>query len=63
MEMKQFKIKSELIFRADEKGYVLSEALYVCDPELNTECRKTHCGEECTMTKEMIYAKRFNVNE
>lgn len=58
-----FKIKSEWVFTSVKKGTALNvEVLYICDPNLNTECKKTNCGE-CTHTRNIKFAKRFDVNE
>jgi hypothetical protein len=33
------------------------ELLFTCDPEKNTECKKTVCQVECFHTKEIQFAK------
>lgn len=30
--------------------------IYLCDPEKNTECRKTACGKECHYTHRQAYS-------
>lgn len=58
-----FKIKSEYIFSSCNKGTSLRcDVLFVCDPERNTECKKTFCGE-CKMTSNIEFAKRFDPYE
>lgn len=32
--------------------------LYICDPEKNTLCKKTNCGDLCLCTANLDYAKR-----
>lgn len=53
-----FMIKAEYII-----GDNSIDVLFECDPERNTECSKLCCGEECTRTTKMQYAKRYDVEE
>lgn len=42
------------------------DTLYLCDPKLNIECRKTNCkakGGECYLTKNPAYAKTIKKDE
>lgn len=34
--------------------------LYICDPNRNTECKKTICGNKCISTSKKKHAKRVN---
>lgn len=56
--MKPFKYKSDFIFLNDSV-----KIHFVCDPEKNTECTKENCGKECTMTSNIKFAKRFELND
>lgn len=59
-----YKLKSELIITSADKGREPNvKMIFVCDPALNTECNKRHCGEECTFTANIRFAKRFELNE
>lgn len=63
MEMKPYKLKAEIYFKPVGKGEAVdAQMLFVCDPELNTECRKTGCVD-CTMTSRVEYAKRFEIDD
>ena len=37
--------------------------IYLCDPEKNTECRKTACQDLCFYTKKRKYAKQEALEE
>lgn len=52
----------------------MPKIMYICDPDLNVDCMKTHChrnGGPCTMTTKVQFAKQpvekavlvFDVNE
>lgn len=38
------------------EGKELLPGVYVCDPEKNTECRKTSCQTLCFHTRHRLYA-------
>lgn len=58
-----FKIKAEFIFESNRKGTAETvKFLYVCDPDKNCECEKTMCGKDCTMTSNIQFAKRFDLD-
>jgi hypothetical protein len=63
MEMKPYKLKAEIWFKPVGKGDAVdAQMFFVCDPDRNTECRKTGCGD-CTMTSRAEYAKRFEIDD
>lgn len=35
----------------------LAAVLYECDPQKNTSCDKTHCGDFCTLTTHCEFAR------
>ena len=42
--------------------YIKSIPVYLCDPEKNTDCKKSECGQECfrTLKKECsLYGEPF----
>lgn len=60
---KRYKLKAEYFVETDETRKAASvDVLFVCDPERNTECKKTNCGE-CQMTSNIEFAKRFDFDE
>lgn len=64
MEFKPHKIKCEILFFPSEKATVIKTAsFFVCDPKKNTKCDKVGCGEKCTMTGNIRYAKEFDIFE
>lgn len=38
-------------------GAYTSKKLYLCDPEKNKRCRKTHCQTDCFHTDKKQYSK------
>jgi len=49
------------VFKACDKEGVFTfygfEPMYLCDPEKNTECKKTSCQKECKHTTNPKYKK------
>lgn len=61
-----YKLKSEILIEMDKasKGTAVNvKMIFACDPEKNTECRKTGCGTDCNMTTNPEYAKHFEIDE
>ena len=67
-EFVEIEANEPLTFEGTERGGMQvfrmeAPVLYACDPDKNTECRKTGCylnGGECYQTKHLKYARGNN---
>lgn len=67
---KDYKVKCEIsvIMKCTHNNKIKAEikALYICDPNKNTQCEKTECIENggcCKCTTNIDYAKHFDLYE
>ena len=64
IEIKPYKLKIEMLVEGNTESRGANiKALYICDPDKNTECKKTGCGKECKMTANIKYAKHYDIGE